>query len=338
MHFCRIIKVNDLEQTMRVFFTAIWLLFALNRVSAGSICPDRKYIYPCTCANVGQGKKIWTIVVCARLADTDSLNHIIDSLKSINMDKFLLYDSFWDAHGREDEEKQKLPNNWVTNLRAKEMEIVDTKLSSCFACQSTFSCRNSVTNRFSVLNGTSASEICTLCDSGRGDKYPWTNCMSKLEHFHFTHGKLSTLKESFFPKPMPALRVLNLTYNQIRLIERRALSKLPKLQSLDLSHNFIQHISQMFETNLGTLKFIDLSWNFIKEIGPDFFQRVPKLVHLNLDNNYFEYLVMKDWKKVPDTIRRIYIRDNPIICNCSLRFINETFTSKVKFVGDCKNA
>ncbi|GFT38447.1 uncharacterized protein TNCV_1195761 [Trichonephila clavipes] len=131
-------------------FRFIFAATFLTSVLGGSLCPSRIDIYPCTCANIHiHRKNIITIVTCQRLDDSDALNAIFPALRSMEIDRFYLYDSFWKAHmlGSAGESQKTLPADWFTLLKIQEIEIIDSTLSSCFACQWKINCRNSVTTR-----------------------------------------------------------------------------------------------------------------------------------------------------------------------------------------------
>ncbi|XP_054708008.1 toll-like receptor 9 [Uloborus diversus] len=315
------------------------VLFGLLSIAfAGSPCPPRENIYPCSCVSLPQGKNVqFTIVTCHKMKDTDSFVAIFSTLRSMQIDHFYLFDSFWEPSllgTPEAENKQVLPADWLTLLRIKELEIVDTTLSSCFACHGSLSCRNGVTTRFTAVNSSNSEKVCTICGTGNS-KFSWTGCMSKLQHFHFSHSKLSVLRSDFFPIPMNQLVVLNLTHNEIIKVEANALARLPRLVSLDLSHNALQAIENLFSDQSTRLEFLDISYNMIKTLGPNLFRSVPSLKRLHADNNLIVSLKQSDWKDVPSTLRNIDLRDNPLHCDCDIRWINTTFHINVVLQGVC---
>lgn len=87
----------------------VFLLTFVTSALAGSQCPPRENIYPCSCLSISQGKNIFfTSVTCHRLPSTDAFNSIFGALRQMNIDHFYLYDSFWEAHmlGAEGENKK----------------------------------------------------------------------------------------------------------------------------------------------------------------------------------------------------------------------------------------
>ncbi|KFM80082.1 Toll-like receptor 9, partial [Stegodyphus mimosarum] len=335
---CDILMIRVIRLPIIMLLILTISIFCVGAVFGGTSCPPRESIYPCTCFSVPQGRKLLhTIVSCQGLSNTDSFSTILSSLKTMEIDEFYLYDSFWEAYrlGAEGEPNQVLPLDWITLLRIKEMKIVDTTLSSCFACQSTLTCRNSMMTKFIAVNSSNTEKICSLCDTGRGDKYSWTNCLSKLSHFEFTGGKLSTLGSELFPLAMRELLLLNLSNNRIYKVDPKVFRNLPKLKSLDLSHNIIQRLDNLFNTPIASLEFLDVSWNYIMIIGPNLFPLLPALKTFNAGYNTIVHLKEDDWKEVPFLLREIDLRGNPLHCDCNVRWVNSTFKTSVVLQAHC---
>jgi len=267
---------------------------------------------------------------------SDSLNRILPVLREMDIDQFHMYDSFWSADllGADSEAQKVLPPDWLKTVKAKEMEIIDSTLSYCFACQWTGICRNSVTKIFRVVNSTSSDKICTLCETGSGSRMPWMGCMLKLEHLQLSHGKLKSLTSDFFPPSMTELKILDFSHNQIGKIGVNAFKNVPNMERLDLSNNVIEHLDHTFGRSTE-LKYLDVSHNSITMVGTDLIPLMPKLKSINLAYNLIVNFTLSDWQRAPKTIRNIDLRENPIHCDCSLRWLNATLAIHVAIPGNC---
>ncbi|XP_022902099.1 chaoptin-like [Onthophagus taurus] len=107
------------------------------------------------------------------------------------------------------------------------------------------------------------------------------------ELFHYAQNlkKLSLASSGIISTPtlpLPNLISLNLSYNNIEIINRNTVQKLGKLKLLDLSHNFISHIPAYLWIHLPHLKTLDISYNPIKELLADHFHGLRNLQHLNI--------------------------------------------------------
>ncbi|GIY55546.1 hypothetical protein CEXT_15941 [Caerostris extrusa] len=61
----------------------------------GTACPAKGKMYPCTCINIQASKtRMYTLVNCHRLHNSESLNAILPALRSMQIDQFHLFDSF----------------------------------------------------------------------------------------------------------------------------------------------------------------------------------------------------------------------------------------------------
>lgn len=325
---------------MATMFLLVVVLSFVASALAGTPCPDRQSIYPCSCLALPQGKKVFfTSVTCHRLHSTDSLTVIFPALRTMAIDHLYLYDSFWEANKlgtEEGENKQVLPTDWITLLKVKEIEIVDTTLSPCFACHSRVACRNSITTRFTAVNSSSHDKICTICKTDKGGDFTWTGCMTKLRQFHFQHGKLTIVRSDLFPTMMKELTEVDLSYNQITKIENNAFLMTPRLKVLNLSHNALQSLDAMFKgVKLLALEQLDVSWNLIKSLGANFFAGAPSLKGLKADNNDIVEMKESEWQGMGKDLRTIDLIDNPLHCDCNIRWINSTFSVNAVIQGVC---
>lgn len=313
------------------------LTFCIAEVWTGSDCPPRGLIYPCTCSNLQlTRRKNHTTVTCFGLKNSDQLKMIVPVLGTLDIDSFKLYDAFWDgtSPSAAGVPQNALPEDFVTLTRMVEIEIIDSTMSSCFACHWTTICKNEVTTALKIQNSTSADKICTVCDTGRGSRLPWLPCLSKLKQFQFSHSNLKSLSSDLFPLSMSELNELDFSYNKISKIDRNTFKSLPNLKRLDLSHNLLESIDHTFGQRTA-LEYLDLSSNVMKVVGSNLIALNPRLKSLNLAHNGITELKQADFRNAPGSLKHIDLTGNPINCDCSLRWVNSTFAVHVAIPGTC---
>lgn len=128
-----------------LFFIICLLTFSFAH--GGSKCPDRVAIYPCICIDKPIGKtKFETTVVCQGLSYGSSLTAIEPGLSSMDIDHFLLYDSYWSDHPRLLQANARIPVNFLSTFKMREVTVADTVLST-FACPETDNCRTNYLKR-----------------------------------------------------------------------------------------------------------------------------------------------------------------------------------------------
>ncbi|XP_057660617.1 chaoptin-like [Diorhabda carinulata] len=87
--------------------------------------------------------------------------------------------------------------------------------------------------------------------------------------------------------PLPNLVSLNLSYNNIQIIEKISVQQLTKLKILDLSHNDLIQIPSHLWVHLPSMKTLDLSFNPIKELTLDSFVNLHNLQELNIQHLHY---------------------------------------------------
>ncbi|XP_022250278.1 leucine-rich repeat-containing G-protein coupled receptor 5-like [Limulus polyphemus] len=103
------------------------------------------------------------------------------------------------------------------------------------------------------------------------------------------------------------LRLIDFSYNRIRLLENAPFQKQKKLIDLFLGDNLIEIIPADAFRGLSVLQVLSLANNRIEEIHPDTFVSVPRLRDLNLGNNQFPTLPTKGLQN----IRQLKTFNNP---------------------------
>lgn len=309
---------------------------------SGTPCLPREDIYPCTCTSVQMNKKtIFTVVTCSHITSSSALFVASINFRRMEIDRFILIDSFLEAkklYGNDAEKHQTLPLDWLSRLKIRELEVIDSAVSARFMCESSAKCRNSYQTHLSVTNSSESSSIDTICVAANQARFSWTGCMTRLKFFSFSGNHLSTFERGFFPEKMSELTDVILSSNKISKVGKDAFKNLPKLSTLDLSHNEIKDITGEAFGNalIPHLKFLDLSYNQIQAVSSSIIKIMPSLGTLNVHNNLIRKVKEADWKGLSTNIRTINLTDNPVCCDCDLAWLNASLAVHANVLGDCE--
>ncbi|XP_076238436.1 uncharacterized protein LOC143181732 isoform X2 [Calliopsis andreniformis] len=117
------------------------------------------------------------------------------------------------------------------------------------------------------------------------------------------------------------LQYLRLGDNNLHSVPSDALRRLHRLRHLDLKSNNITALPEDAFTGYGdSITFLNLQKNLIKVLPPLVFENLNSLETLNLQNNKLKHIPEEVIENVVDTLRQIDITDNPLICDCELRW------------------
>lgn len=117
------------------------------------------------------------------------------------------------------------------------------------------------------------------------------------------------------------LQYLRLGDNNLHSVPSDALRRLHRLRHLDLRSNNITSLPEDAFTGYGdSITFLNLQKNMIKILPPLVFENLNSLETLNLQNNKLQHISEEVTESIVDTLRHIDITDNPLICDCDLRW------------------
>ncbi|XP_078039605.1 uncharacterized protein LOC144471442 [Augochlora pura] len=131
---------------------------------------------------------------------------------------------------------------------------------------------------------------------------------------------------------MEHLRILNLTHNRLKELEEFP-KDLKSLQILDLSFNQIKIVERVTFNNLVSLVELHLYGNFIKAIFSDAFKSLKKLRVLDLSRNYLENLPLNVFRPLETQIRSLRAEENPLHCDCESQELWEWLRDHQKLVS-----
>ncbi|XP_053970341.1 slit homolog 3 protein isoform X1 [Hylaeus volcanicus] len=117
------------------------------------------------------------------------------------------------------------------------------------------------------------------------------------------------------------LQYLRLGDNNLHSVPSDALRRLHRLRHLDLRANNISVLPEDAFTGYGdSITFLNLQKNLIKVLPPLVFENLNSLETLLLQNNKLSHIPEEVIENIVDTLRDLDITDNPLICDCELRW------------------
>ena len=118
--------------------------------------------------------------------------------------------------------------------------------------------------------------------------------IQKVRHLDISHNQLEIIDPNFLIN-VPALEWLQLIFNKLQKIKPGIFINLPFLKTLYLSYNKLEKIEQETFVNLPMLKELSLSNNKLKEIELKAFINLPALEDLNLSHNTLQKIEPKSF-------------------------------------------
>ncbi|CAK9833580.1 Leucine-rich repeat-containing protein 15 [Anthophora retusa] len=113
------------------------------------------------------------------------------------------------------------------------------------------------------------------------------------------------------------LTYLSLSHNQIDVLEDHSFKYLSNLTRLDLANNRIVAVSSASLAHLEKLTTLDLTHNFLRSLTADLVVPLKSLQDLRLDDNDIT-LVASDVPTSKLRLKRLSLADNPLNCDCTL--------------------
>lgn len=109
--------------------------------------------------------------------------------------------------------------------------------------------------------------------------------LDSLEALYLSENRLQLIRGEHIFKSLWQLTTLDLSHNQIKMIDNYFFLYNKKLTHLYLNHNHIEHLSPNAFVNINLLSQLDLSHNSIATLPPTLFQDLRQLECLNISHN-----------------------------------------------------
>ncbi|XP_027134735.1 amphoterin-induced protein 3 [Larimichthys crocea] len=144
----------------------------------------------------------------------------------------------------------------------------------------------------------------------------------RLETLRLAHNQLTTIHPGAFRNSSGTLlRHLDLSSNQLRVLEQHYFLDLPGLEELLLFNNRIVHVESRALAGLGSLRKAYLSHNRLTDFPFFSIQEHshPHLSMLDLSSNRLPKLPLEDISNLPLSVQRgLYLHNNSLVCECSM--------------------
>ncbi|XP_074651423.1 uncharacterized protein LOC141906113 [Tubulanus polymorphus] len=152
--------------------------------------------------------------------------------------------------------------------------------------------------------------------------------LNALKELNLDRNKLECLNPRVFEN-LSGLEELRLSYNRFREIPPAVFQKNSHLQILVLSNlpNLTRIQGNSFE-GLGKLRALNLSRNRkLRLLHEDLFQALTSIESLSLEFNNHSSLYYESFQPILARSVRLSIHDNPLRCNCAVRWIRDRATN-----------
>jgi len=114
------------------------------------------------------------------------------------------------------------------------------------------------------------------------------------------------------------MRVIDLSYNNLRSFNPEIFSSNPVLENVSLKGNRIAYLSSSSPILISnSISSLDLSSCFVTTIHPVTFSRLPKLYFLDLSSNLLQTISVNTFQKLPD-LAILELNNNHWTCNCDI--------------------
>lgn len=166
---------------------------------------------------------------------------------------------------------------------------------------------------------------CQIYNSGRSanclgqrlDHVPWKHLPSTLERIDLSYNELHAIRVNYFSR-LPHLRVLELQFNNISVIEDRAFHNNPLLEHLNIFNNSLEEIPANALQDLFNLRELLMSNNLYTQatLSADVFSRLTHLKALSMGGPMVKGLRKGDFQ----ALRNIQLQDFAIKTSSNISY------------------
>lgn len=140
-----------------------------------------------------------------------------------------------------------------------------------------------------------------------------------LEQLDLSHCQINSIEDDAFD--LHRLKALDLSWNDLSVLQEGAFNRLIRLVSLNLSHNKLKVLAELPE--LTTVKLLKFDYNQITSVSvrKSMEDRTEMLEQLYIRNNKIMRFTEEGFYWDLDFLQGIFLDNNPICCDCEMKWI-----------------
>ncbi|GBM36229.1 hypothetical protein AVEN_97590-1 [Araneus ventricosus] len=285
-------------------FCSVFFLTALFGYAAAIDCPPEFLTRPCICIHSDT-------LECENITDISILDGVIERTGSFRFNEFKLIDSKIDF----------IPSTYLQRKLFVKISIQNSQLTSLFDKVSDVS--NNV--KFLRVQNVSFS-----------NGFPWEQLktLKKLQHLVAVHVNIPSVGRNFKNNVSKYLKQFNLFGTNTTEIEDGAFSDLKYLVNLKIQNCELEVLKRSYFPRPANIRVIFINGNKLTTLPDDIFEDMPNLKMIELNRNKLSTISEAVFEKIHQKLVYVRLEDNPLNCDCSLRWIL-TLTSQINVFGTC---
>ncbi|GFR20907.1 uncharacterized protein TNCT_133671 [Trichonephila clavata] len=268
-------------------------------------CPPANLIKPCNCAEMP-----FPLVECGGISDMETLEQIFDRTADRSFHTFALYNS----------SLQYLPASAISRKKFQQIMLVNVTMNAMFDRMPDPS------NRVFMIMTMNSTFL-------RGVGWELFKTLKGLEVVSITRTEVKSLSKSFVDNISTKIKRFHMFDSRVRKIQYNVFSQLTDLYDLRIDNGGIKSLKRsMFPQNSRITGFYFPN-NEITSLPDDLFTNMSKLEYIDFHNNKITQVTEPVFGGVYNTLKELVMDENPIICDCSIRWYVTRYRGTLK--GNC---
>ncbi|GIY47902.1 uncharacterized protein CEXT_553251 [Caerostris extrusa] len=277
------------------------------RISCQGSCPPPEYLKPCVCRN-----DVTPVTVsCAGLTGHEALERVFRKSRDYPIHSLIL----------ERSTMMYIPASIFTaNHQVIFIKIVNCTMASVF--DETPPVKSDDIGLFTIHDSTFQRGL----DWELFRNFTWDEIIIE-------NTEVKRIGPAFNNYMNPDTRGIIMNNTKTHSLSDKAFSKMTDLDRFICTKGSITTLKRTMFPSPTKLYLLDLSEQNIATLPDNMFTNMPSLETVNFDKNQFQHLPSTVWKDVWKTIVEVGIDDNPLVCDCKIKWF--ITARKVRLYGTC---